>query len=601
MANALVHRGPDGDGYYLKDQVAFGHKRLAIIDVDAGHQPMVSANEQAVIVFNGEIYNYQELRKSLVGQGYSFNTNSDTEVILNLYLEHGTSAFSLLRGMYAIAIWDVNNRCGVLARDPIGIKPLFFAALRNGGLVFASEAKAILESGMLPTSLSEQSLHLLMNFRYLPGNTSMFSGIQQLAPGNIMRWDLDGQTTTTSFTYTTSAQSASTAELIEDSVAAHLTADVEVATYLSGGIDSACITAFAKKRASRPIRSFTLDAGDDPGEAANAARTAEILGVENLQGSIGNSVEADLPRLIWHLELPKINAYQVNQVANHASKSVKVALSGLGGDELFLGYNVHKIMYRARQFATYSPQLISRVAGHGAYRMLNLIDRRLWTEPKRMSLMLAGLENWPRVYGLLRNVWDAPELRAQIYGPRMLDQPLDNAYATIEELWPQAQDPVEAMRQFEWQQKMVNDLLWQEDRCSMAEGLEVRVPFLDLSLSAQISELPVGELMPGGRLKGHLRDALRQILPGEILSRPKSGFQVDAQAFYHAQLRGLAARYLSPDKVREYGLFNPQFVNTVLSYKPSKYLRWHYFMLYLMITTHLWVELFEKKASWQSL
>lgn len=600
MNRTLVHRGPDGDGFHIDDHIAFGHTRLAIIDLDSGHQPMWSANRQAVIVFNGEIYNYKELRKSLITQGYSFSTESDTEVILNLYLAHGLSAFSFLRGMYAVAIWDKQNRCGVLARDPIGIKPLFFAHLEGGGLVFASEVKAILESRLLPGVLCEQSLHLLMNFRYIPGDDSLFRDIRQLAPGTVMRWDTAGLTTTSSFEYKSDRTSGATIELLEDAVGAHLTADVEVATYLSGGIDSASITALAKKRSPTAIRTFTLDAGDDPREAVNAARTAELLGVANVQGTIDQGVQ-DMSRLIWHLELPKINAYQVNQVARHASQAVKVALSGLGGDELFLGYEAHRIIFKARQLAKYCPPFASAMGGHGLYRVLDVLDRRLWSEPKRVAMMLAGLGNWPRVYGVLRNVWDSPALRKQIYGPRMLDQRLDDAYEVIEAAWPDESDPLEAMRRFEWRQKMVNDLLWQEDRCSMAEGLEARVPFLDLVLAGNVARLPVSELMPGGDLKGHLRHALSGLLPAEVLNRPKSGFQVDAQDFYHTHLARYAADYLSEDRIRQYGLFNPQFVSTVLSYKPGKDLRWHYFMLYLMITTHLWLELFENKQSWQSL
>ena len=212
--------------------------------------------------------------------------------------------------------------------------------------------------------------------------------------------------------------------------------------------------------------------------------------------------------------------------------------------------------------------------------------------------MVAALGCWPRVYGLLRNLWDSPAMRRRIYGPRLLDQSLPDAFDEQERLWPDAEDsggdPVVAAALFERRHKMVDDLLWQEDRASMEVGLEVRVPFVDLPLWQSVEQLPRTTLMPGGRLKGYLRHQLAGVVPAEIMNRPKSGFQVDAPQFYHTHLASLAEEWLSEDAVRRYGLFNPPLVAELRRLAPVRGHRWHYFMLYLMLLTHLWVDQFER-------
>lgn len=594
MVSAISHRGPDGRGLRLIGHAALGHARLAIIDIAGGAQPMATPDDGLVISYNGEIYNYRALRRELAGQGYRFHTNSDTEVILALYATEGTRGFARLRGMYAFALWDTRENAAVLVRDPLGIKPLFISHRPLGELVFASEAKAILARDGVPGELDTAALHLLMNFRYLPGERSLFRGIRQIAPGEVLTWRPDGSVATDSLSpLLPSGEEGEVLEVFQQSVDAHLTADVEVGAYLSGGMDSAAVVASAKALGYPNLRTFTLNVGDDPREAAHAARTAELLGVRNLQGECGYDAAEALPRLIWHLELPKINAFQISELARHTAAHVKVALSGLGGDELFLGYNMHRIMAQADLLNRYLPQILSRRLGHLAgFAMRNLVSAP-WSETERACRMLAAAGCWPRVYGVLRNVWDAPGLRRYMYGPRLLDADLPEAFDVLEEAWPQNPDPIMAATEFEWRHKMVNDLLWQEDRCSMAEGLEVRVPFLDVELAARVRSLDRDTLMPGRRPKGYMRNMLRQVLPEEILARPKSGFQVNAPRFFHHQLATLAKEYLSEERVRSYGLFNPQFVRDIGQLGSGQGLRWHYFILYLMLTTHIWVELFE--------
>jgi len=596
MVEAIAHRGPDGHATRLLEHAALGHARLAIIDLAGGNQPMSTPDNSATIVFNGEIYNYRELRQSLIARGVEFRTHSDTEVILYIYMTEGLHGFTKLRGMYAFALWDERRQVGILARDPLGIKPLFVSESPTGTFEFASEAKAILAGNERRAEIDTGALHLLMNFRYLPDERTMFKGITQVPAGIVIEWRTDGTVTRHVIRSAQYDEHHDTLSALRESVRAHLTSDVEVGAYLSGGIDSAAVVALANAENGMKLSTFTLAIGDDPDEARNASRTAELLGNTNIQSLQSDRLGNELADIIWNLEVPKINALQVRQLAKLARRHVKVVLSGLGGDELFFGYNAHKILHLANNAYRWMPRVLCKKIGGMGVSALRTMSNVRWSEPERAMVMLGLLGNWPRVYGVLRNLWDTPALRTWIYGPRMLDIPHPDAFETLEELWPRQQDPVAAMAEFEWRHKMVNDLLWHEDRLSMAEGLEVRVPFVDAQLAHHVGQFDRRTLMPHGRLKGYLRGVLRSILPEEILARPKSGFQVNAPEFYHQHLRGWEDPFLSEDYIRHTGLFNPAFVRSILRYEVHKRTRWHYFMLYLILGTHLWVELFEKRA-----
>lgn len=584
MVRALAHRGPDGEGLWTEEGAGLGHARLAIIDLETGTQPLFSSDGRYGIVFNGEIYNYRELRTDLMARGAHFRTQSDTEVILELYRAQGLAGFERLRGMYAFALWDRKARTGLLARDPIGIKPLF-VRVGSEGVLFGSEAKAIIAAAG-PTALDTESLHLLLNFRYLPGSRTLFRGIEQLDPGELLVWK-DG--TIERRQQSTPAPAEGDLEgLLDQAVSRHLVADVEVGGYLSGGVDSALLCALAASHTSQRFRTFTLPVGDDPTEADNAADTARALGIPNARGEVLPPDPAELPRLVRHLEVPKVNAWQTLRLAAHTRGSIKVALSGLGADELFYGYNAHAIFYWLQGAATPPVRTAVGLAGRliaGAAKRSALP----WTERERAGLMLGATGDWPRVYGLLRNVWDAPSLRRDLYGPRLLDEPLPDAFGVLRGLWPRRAEPLEAFAEFEWRHKMVNDLLWHEDRMSMAVGLEVRVPYLDLDFSGHVRALRRHDVMPWGRRKRLLRQLAAGRLPRRVFQRPKSGFQLDAPTFV---LRGLAAeldRWLSPEAVRAAGLFNPDFIARVRRQPVQRAARWHAFVLYMMLQTHVWL------------
>lgn len=595
MREALAHRGPDGHGVTVFGHAALVHNRLAIIDLATGQQPLASASGQAHVVFNGEIYNFRELRAELAD--YPFSTRSDTEVILALYEKEGPAGWRRLRGMYAFALWDEARQVGYLARDPQGIKPLFVAE-RDGCMVFGSEAKALFAYGLRPT-LDPAALHQLMNFRYVAGDGSLFSGIRQVPAGAVLAWSSQGSELHAGFLASTEMADAPHRQaaildidelggIVERSVARHLVSDVPIGCYLSGGIDSAVIATLASARTA--LSSYTLEAGDDPAEADNAADTAAWLGIENhRQGLAVPDVVAAHRALVRHLEVPKVNAVQGMMLAEFAARHVKVALSGLGGDELFYGYNAHRIMWLASSVGRLLPGSSNRWLAGLFPHPASLHD---WSERARGVAMLAAMPDWARVYGLLRNVWDAPQARREIYGERLLDAGLPDSFAWLAERFPAGSDPVAAMAAFERENKLVNDLLWNEDRVAMRVGLECRVPFLDGELVNFVRGCPRGGLMPFGRKKYALKRYARRILPARILRRPKSGFQLDIASAAQTFLKPLFDTYLSEERIRVHRLFNHAFVAGVRKGPPHRGRRWHWFLLYLMAQTHLLLEEF---------
>ena len=580
MTAALAHRGPDGSGVEFFDHAVLSHNRLAIIDPEGGAQPFIG-QRGTCISFNGEIYNFRELRSHL--KHYPFRTQSDTEVIVALYETEGVSGFNRLRGMFAFALWD--KRCGYLVRDPMGIKPLFFSEV-GSKLLFASEAKSIIAyTGH--SEINEHALHMLLNFRYVTGESSLFSGIEQIPPGGILIWEL-GKLSQCRLTSVEKVK-LPIYEAISNAVSSHLVSDVPLGCYLSGGIDSALVAKIASTQI--PLTSFTLEVGDDPLEADHAEVTANWLGIPNYRHPFHLEDPVGFHRnLVYHLETPKVNAVQGAILAAFTAQRVKVALSGLGGDEIFYGYNAHQILWLMQRIQQ------GWLSGF-CCKLLTLtlhpfIKNKEWTEPHRIMEMLKTSPDWSRVYGILRNVWDAPGLRHAIYGERMLDSHPPCAFEWLRNRFPNEPDAVAAAATFELKNKLINDLLWQEDRVSMRSGLEVRVPFLDQELVGTARSKSRKEIMPWGNKKYLLKRYAQNELPKELIQRPKSGFQLDIIAAAQGLLKPLFDEYLSDERIHHHRFFNPSFVHTVKSQLPHKGLRWHYFLLYLMAQTHMLVEEF---------
>jgi len=608
MTDSIAHRGPDGEGFYHDGPVHLGSRRLAILDPRGGTQPMTNEDGSVVVVYNGEIYNYPELRRHLLAKGHALRTGCDTELLPHLYEDEGIDFVGRLNGIFAFALWDRRRRRLLLARDPIGVKPLVYAAV-DGRLAFGSEAKAVLASGLVRAALDPASLHLTMNVRYVPGSGTLFAGIRRLGPGEILEmssgsWQVRRQTTidwTPDHSLSEADWLAGIRDHVSEAVHRQLLSDVPVGVCLSGGIDSSSLVAFTRRHHSGQLKTFTLGFGEPWDETAEARALAQRFDTTHHELVLHEPALSHLKDAIYFTEEPKVNCLQLYLLHRFVSREVKVALSGLGGDELFGGYDIYAHL---RRLAPLRSGLPSWVVSHGLGQLLESVACGVASlgHPS-LDLYARGLEwlssvgDGPRHYLLLRNAWDScrpllervytPEFAAVVQG--RVRERFDNLFA--------GQRPLEAETLVvEFQTKLVNDLLHNEDTMSMAHSVEARVPFLDLELVRYAARIPDDIRFRHGP-KGLLKKALSQILPAPTLNRKKWGFTFDPVEQYRKDLRTMALEVLSPERLRRDGIFQPSFVARVLRAEPHQRLRWHYFMLWQMIGLQFWRELFLEGGS----
>jgi asparagine synthase (glutamine-hydrolysing) len=602
MTDTIAHRGPDGEGFYSGTGVHLGNRRLAIQDVPGGSQPMANEDGSVVVVYNGEIYNYPQLRDLVLDRGHQLRTHCDTEILPHLYEDEGIGFTARLNGIFAFALYDRARRKLFLVRDPLGVKPLVYAAQR-GMLAFGSEAKAVLASGLVPAELDEVSLHLAMNVRYVPGHRTFFAGIHRLPPGHVLEFAA-GQARLQQYggidwTPDTSMSRSDWLEGIrfhyQEAVRRQLISDVPVGVSLSGGIDSSSIVAMLRRTTSGPIKTFSLGFDEPTDETGDARFVAHTFGTEHQEVVLHEPALAHLAEAIWHTEEPKVNSLQLYLLHRFIGEHVSVVLSGLGGDELFAGYDIYGYMLRARRLRggalgawvrALAPALdwaARRAAGLGRPE-LDLATRKLeW---------LAASGDGARNYLLLRNAWDFnPALLRRVYTPDFLGR---LAVPDWEDYSVHFGDerPLESQAlRAEFATKMVCDLLHNEDTMSMAHSVESRVPLLDLELVRFAARIPDGVRFVGGP-KGLLKDSLTGVLPERVLRKRKWGFTFDPVEQYQKDLRPMVREMLSPDRLRRSGIFNPEFVQAVLKAEPHQRLRWHYFLLWQMIGVETWLATF---------
>lgn len=610
MAQALIHRGPDDEGVFLHPEgaVFFANRRLSIIDPAGGHQPVSSEDGSIVAVQNGEIYNFQELRTALIAKGHQFRSRTDSEIIPHLYEEYGAAFPRYLDGMFAIALYDVKARRLLLARDHIGIKPLYIWQ-RDGRLAFASEVKALLQSKDIEAAMDLNALHFLLNIRFIPGRRSLFAGIHKLPPASVLIWE-NGQTREERYwrlatkpnplIQTPEDCSEETRSLLARAVKKQLVSDVPLGLYLSGGIDSSSLVAMAAPEMAQ-LKTFSLAFNEPTDELADARVVADAFGTEHQEMTIEFDALSVFPEVTWHVEEPKENAIQLYLLSRFAAQHVKVALSGLGGDELFGGYRIfdylrpfvpsQKVASRGLNAAFLWPlrNAFSLVSSHLGSMQFDLAKRGIdyllsWGAPER-------------TYLILRNMWeyDRRHFRA-IYTPEAQQQIERGVEAFFSPFFQQTVgDMREAVLRAEFAFKMVDDFLLNEDRTSMANSLEVRVPFLDKELVEFAFSIPASVKFADGGLKTVLKTAMKGILPDVTLKKPKWGFTFDSFFQFQKDLRSLAQAELTEPFIRQQGIFNYRFIRSILDHPPHRWLRWHYFLLWLILGVKVWEDLFIRK------
>jgi asparagine synthase (glutamine-hydrolysing) len=580
--DALSHRGPDDSGTWYSPSALVGlaHRRLSIIDVSAlGHQPMENRPRTAVIVFNGEIYNFRDLRRDLERIGYAFRSQSDTEVLLALHEAVGEGMLPFLNGIFAFAIWNEADRSLLIACDAMAVKPLYFAE-NAAGFLFASELKALLSTGAMTGSLDVASLFRTLGFLWSPGGATPIQGIRRLGPGEalrvkegriVRRWTWARSTWPAEPLRMPSRDAVQQVEeSLRTAVHRQMVADVPVGAFLSGGVDSSAIVAMAREKAPR-IDCFTIDTGgvQDDGVADDlpyARQVASHLGVALHEIRVDSSTMAhDLERMVAQLDEPltdpaPLNVLYISRLARQ--HGVKVLLSGAGGDDLFSGYRRHRAITFERYWCDLPISVRARlrhasasVAGFGS------AGRRIakaFAHADRASMeRLTGYFLWTDAERL-RNLF-APEHRASLYGER-IDAPLEDYIRTL----PQDMPPLQRMLALEQRFFLADHNLLYTDKMSMAAGVEVRVPFLDNDLVALANGLPHDVKQRGRRGKWVLKKAIAPYLPRTVVHRRKVGFGAPLRRWLRGDIRELVDDTLSPAALRNRGLFDPAAVTRLV-------------------------------------
>jgi asparagine synthase (glutamine-hydrolysing) len=586
MSAALAHRGPDDAGVHFLPAAGIGlaHRRLAIIDLSpAGHQPMSAGEGAALISYNGELYNFRELRAELERDGFGFRGHSDTEVVLQLYCRDGEALLGRLNGIFAFAIHDPVRGDLFLARDPLGVKPLYYAETPRGFL-FASELKALLEAKEVDRRLDLVSLDCHLHYLWSPSPRTLLAGVRKLEPGCALRvragrierswryYDLPYGEPLESWDAAEAA--ARVREAVAEAVRRQMVADVPVGAFLSGGLDSSAVVAMARRAAGTPIRCFTIGFQDEvarkEGMAADlphARRVAAHLDVELETVWVGPEMVEELPRMLFHLDEPQsdpapINALLICRLARE--HGMKVLLSGAGGDDLFTGYRRHTALAREGVWS-WLPRPARRLLSRGALRLPVRGERR-----RRLvkAFQYADLEGDERLVSYF--YWIPPRLLNGVYRPdvrRELDgfraaQPLLEALAGL----PRGLPELHRMLYLEERFFLVDHNLNYTDKMSMASGVEVRVPLLDVDLVRLAARLPPRLKQRGATGKWIFRKAMEGILPPEVIWRAKAGFGAPLRHWLRGPLRPVVDEVLSEASLARRGLFDPLGVRRLVAH-----------------------------------
>ncbi len=579
MRDVITHRGPDDAGIFSDGRVGLGHRRLSIVDVAAGHQPMTNEDGSLQIIYNGEIYNHADFRENLEARGHVYRTHCDTETILHLYEEHGEACVNFLRGMFAFAIWDGKQQELFIARDRLGVKPLYYAHLDDGSFFFASEIKAILQANALRPEINFALLPDYLANHATSGEDTLYRGVKRLLPGHTLKWK-DGRVEIRKYWDVSFAKVKSDgrsdadyiaewSELFETSVRLRLMADVPLGMFLSGGIDSSAIAAVMSRMVDEPIKTFSVAFAEREANELSYARIVAEAYKTNHHEVVVSPEEFfhALPRLIWHEDEPLAHPSSVALyfVSLLASQHVKVVLTGEGSDELLAGY------------ARYRKTILNLSLGK-LYRGI--------TPSIVRDAMRGGVRNLPASrlrQKLLRSFLSVPPDIESIYFDNfavfpLSMQPLLLSGETAERIG--SLDPYAGVRTALGEtdatslldrllyadiKTYLHELLMKQDQMSMATSVESRVPFLDHKLVEFTCSLPERLKLRGGTTKYILREAMKGVLPETILSRSKMGFPVPIGSWFRGAYKSVIDEYVLSERAMSRGIFNADFVRQLVT------------------------------------
>lgn len=611
MTDTLFHRGPEEEGYFQDDNISLGQRRLKIIDLESGRQPISNEDNSIHLICNGEIYNSAELRKELISKGHRFKTHSDVEVILHLYEDYGYESIKKLRGMFAFALWDSNKKELLLARDHLGQKPLFF--YKNGSsFLFASEIKAILAMGFVKPEIDLNGLNHYISLRYLPDQYTLFKNIQKLTAGSFLiysgekvsikkYWNID-------FTNKTVDSEKDITEqldnLLRSTVKQHLMSDVPVGTFLSGGIDSGLITAMAADITQEPLSTFTIGVKDKEYNeipfARSVARHYKLDGIEEI-------VEADLismiPSMIWHMEEPSdpfgVGVYLASGLAQ---KHVKVVLGGDGGDENFAGYDryagnkmVDYYCLFPEWFRKFVVKSISeKIPDSFGYKGLS--QKANWLN--EMSFFTKG-ERYAHSMSYLRFTMESKQ---KLFTSEALKNINDyDSYDKILKFFdsPNVDDLIDRMLYTDLMTRVPDHLLALVDRMSMAHSIESRSPLMDYKVVEFAASIPAGMKLKGKNLKYLLKKVASRYLPEEIINRKKQGFGFPIAKWMQNDLSHLLRNLFKQSRFVENGIIDAGYINALLSEHLSGK-KDHNFRLWILLNLEIWYRMYFENMSTDS-
>lgn len=611
MTDSLIHRGPDDRGTWQDEHVGLGHRRLSIIDLSpAGRQPMGNEDGSIQLVFNGEIYNFRELRASfsLDEKGHCFRSRTDTEVLLHLYEELGPQVVEHLNGMFAFGIWDARASLLHLARDPFGVKPLFYSF--DGNIFrFASEIKALLVDPAVSRTLSIQALHDFLSLNYIPGSQTAFADIHEVPPGTWLTVDATSGALTThqfwqlSYDDSVHLSFSRTIEQVRDlmaqAVGRQLVADVPVGVMLSGGLDSSALVAFMSHHRNEPVHTYSVGFEESSFNELPFARiVAKHFGTIQSEVVITAShVRELLPAYLRSIDEPygdgsAIPTYYVCQLAR---EDVTVVLSGEGGDEIFAGYDTHAA-YKAAHWAAMIPGAIRRMFIEPLVYRLPVSHKKLSLEFK-LKRFLGGLDLPPAEAHFWWRVVLDERAKLALYTDGLCERTkLEPSVRFFNALYRNSApaDPLKRLLAIDSGLFLPDDLMIKNDRMSMANSLEARVPFTDPDLVRFLASVPSTRLLPGLKKKHLMRKALEGILPPAIIHKKKVGLEMPYSHWLRHDLKDLLVQYLSPERIQASGLFRPSAIQHLVSAHLDGQAD-HGRPLWGLLNYMMWMELYDAK------
>lgn len=593
MCSTLAHRGPNDEGYYIKNGVGLGIRRLSIIDSETGHQPVHNEDQSVQVVLNGEIYNSPELRRELEEQGCRFHTGTDDEVIVRLYEAHGAGCVQRLRGMFAFALWDARRQQLLLVRDRIGIKPIFYGEM-EGRFVFGSEIKALLQLPWMRREINWGSVSHLFTFLTTPPKESILQGIHKLEPGQLLTvrpsepprvrtwWDVEFRP---DYASTEEDFIAGIRERLEDSVKLRMRSDQPAGAFLSGGIVSSAVVAAMAGHSPERVKTFSIGfPGQAYDESEPARRVAEVFDTDHHELVLDPDVLGLVEDMAWYLDEPfgDSSAIPTYMLSKLAADHVSVVLSGDGGDELFAGYDRQRMEQRQRRYR-FIPHVVRRGRGGIAEMMAGGMQGRKHLR----HLDIDGIERYLDAMTMVRDEDKLklfrPEIAAEMRGH-------DAWAAATATLNGRGGHWLSAVQQLDIKHYLPLDILTRVDRMSMAHSLEARVPLLDHRMVEFAATIPPEMSLDNGSTRGMFKRAMQGVLPDAILNRSQRGFGVPLAKWFRGGLNRLVDELLLSDGSNVRDIFNPDYVETLLRmHRSGRNLDLH---LWTMISFELWCRTF---------